>query len=391
METTQSTEMLELAKHDTLPDFPRLPGPLGRLVDGITDDIPYEHKALAAVTYMGLALSGHTELAPPHNNLQPRFYACFIGPPRSLKSTAQKEVNRALDGLGKVSVERSINSGPALVSALDENRRLLYFPDEMTGAFQKAKHGKMFDDFNTPYEDNKISNRVKAKVTAVTGCHFAIVGTCTRVSFGQMWQGTGGAGDGLQSRFVLSFSEKQRSHTDIKTPNDDLAVMGAVAQLKQALADVAPIIELPDRVGAFTEGLVGDGQHINLDYSRVVDMGRRFALIVAACEGKTQIDDETMKLSHAFIDYQIAAYEPLLPPDSASLVAAFEKRIISFFRKHQPKSHRDCRNNLRPENSQGGLGPFRSAWNNLESQKVLVPSGDTNRVGTVQYKLDSGV
>jgi hypothetical protein len=99
METTQSAETSELAQHDTLPEFPRLSGPLGSLVDGITDDIPYEHKALAALTYVGLALSGHTELAPPHNRLQPRFYACFIGPPGSGKSAAQQEVNRALEGL----------------------------------------------------------------------------------------------------------------------------------------------------------------------------------------------------------------------------------------------------------------------------------------------------
>jgi len=386
-----SSESLELAPHETLPEFPRLTGPLGRLVDGITADIPYEHKALAAVTYMGLALSGQTELAPPHNNLQPRFYACLIGPPGSGKSAAQKEVNRAFNGLGKVSVERSINSGPGLVAALAENRRLLYVPDEITGAFHKAKTQKIFDDFKTLYEDNKISNRVKAQVTIATGCHLAIIGTCTRDAFEEMWQGTGGGADGLQSRFVLSFSEKRRSHTDIKTANDDLAVAVAVGELRQALTTVPSIIELPDRVGAFTEGLVGDGAHISLDYSRIIDMGRRFALVLAACNGKAQIDDETIQLSRAFIDYQIAAYEPLLPPDSENLVAAFEKRIILFFRKHQPKSHRDCRNNLRPENSPGGLGPFKGAWGNLLSQKILVPSGDTNRVGTVQYKLDAGV
>jgi hypothetical protein len=389
METTQSVEALELAKHDMLPEFPRLTGPLGHLVEGITDDIPYEHKALAALTYVGLALSGNTQLAPPHHHLQPRFYSCFIGPPGSGKSAAQQEVNRALADLWKINVERSINSGPALVTALDENRRLLYFPDEITGAFLKAKHGRMFDDFKTLYEDNKISNRVKANVTAVKDCHFAIVGTCTRDSFAQMWQGSGGASDGLQSRFVLSFSERKMPR--IKTRNNDTLMELAVEELKVVLSTVPLRIELPDQEGAFTQGLIADGSHINPEYSRVVDMGRRFALIMAACNGKTQIDDETMKLSHAFIDYQIAAYAPLLPADSKSLVAAFEKRIISFFRKHQPKSHRDCRNNLRPENSPGGLGPFRSAWNNLLSQKVLVPAGDTNRVGTVQYKLDVGV
>lgn len=381
-------ETAELSQHDTLPEFPRLPGSLGELVDGITDDIPYEHKALAALTYMGLALSGNTELAQPYNHLQPRFYSCFVGPPGSGKSTAQQEINRALAGVGKVSVERSSNSGPALVTALDENRRLLYFPDEITGAFQKAKHGKMFDDFKTLYEDNKISNRVKAKATVVTGCHFAIVGTCTRESFGQMWQRTGGGSDGLQSRFVLSFSESRMPHR--RTLNNDFLVEIAVDNLKQVLSEVPQVIELPEKVGAFTDGLTGDGgSHINPDYARVVDMGRRFVLILAACNGRKQVDDETMRLGRAFIDYQIAAYEPLLPADAYSFVEEFEHRILSFFKKHQPASFRDCRNNIRPENSPGGFGPFKAGFNNLTSTGKLLPAGDANRVGTVRYKLDS--
>jgi len=393
METTlTSSEAFELAHEDTLEDFPRLTGPLGRLVEGITDDIPYEHKALAAVTYVGLALSGRTELAPPHNHLQPRFYACLVGPKGTLKSAAQKEVNRALEGLGNVSVEHSINSGPALVVALKENSRLLYAPDEMAGAFAKAKTGRMFDDFKTLYEDNKISNRVKnSPPTVATGCHFAMSGSCTRESFARMWLGTGGAGDGLQSRFVLSFSEKQRPHTQIKKPNNDALVALAVEELQHALASVPRRIELPEQEGAFTKGLAGTGEHINLDYSRVVDMGRRFALVLAACNGKTQIDDETMSLGRAFISYQIAAYRPLLPPDAINLVEGFEKRILLFFAKHQPASYRDLRNNIRPENSPGGFGPFKAAFNNLATGQApkLVPTGETNRVGTVRYRIDA--
>jgi hypothetical protein len=347
----ETAEELELAQQDTLPDFPRLTGPLGQLVDSITDDIPYEHKALAAVTYMGLALSGQTQLAPPYEHIQPRFYACFVGPPGSGKSAAQHEVNRALDGVmrvAKVSVETSINSGPALVMALDENRRLLYCPDEITGAFQKAKNQKsLFDDFKTLYEDNKISNRVKNQVTVVTDCHFAMVGTCTRASFRQMWLGTGGGSDGLQSRFVLSFSEKRMPR--IRTDSNAPLIGFAVEELKNVVAAVPPRIELPEKVGDFTAGLTGDGSHINPDYSRVVDMGRRFALVLAACNGKSQIDEETMQLGRAFIDYQIAAYEPLMPDDASSRVHEFENRILSFFKKHQPASFRDLRNNIKPE------------------------------------------
>jgi len=368
-----------------LPEFPRLNGPLGELVDAITHDIPYEHKALAAITYMGLALSGRTQLAPPYERLQTRFYSCFIGPPGSGKSAAQNEVVRALNGLGGISVERSINSDPALVVALDENRRLLYVPDEITGAFKKAQHGKMFDAFKTLYEDNRISNRVKKEVTVVTDCHFSIIGTCTREAFGRMWAGTGGSSDGLQSRFVLSFSEKLMPR--IKTENSAHLSL-AIEVLKSSLENLPPVIELPETVGSFTFGLTGDGKHLDPKYSRVVDMGRRFALVVAACNGLERIDDETMELAKAFINYQVASYEPLMPPDAFSHVQEFENRLIAFFKKHQPASFRDARNNIKPDKLPTGFLTFTSAFNSLVKAGMLLPSGDSNRVGTVRYKLD---
>src|SRR5208283_2495562 len=154
-------------QEQTLPEFPRLPGPLGDLIDAITPDIPYEHKALSAVTYMGVALSGRTQLAGDYDNLQSRFYACLIGPPGSGKSAAQNEVKKALQGLGDVYVQSSINSGPALVMALAEHSRLLYLPDEASGAFEKAKHGRSFPDMLHLLEDNQVEHRVRDKETKV--------------------------------------------------------------------------------------------------------------------------------------------------------------------------------------------------------------------------------
>jgi hypothetical protein len=103
----------------SLPAFPRLPGPLGILVEGITSDLPYDHKALAAITYMGIGLARRVALQPDHW-LQPRFYSCMVGPPGSAKSAAEFEVRRALcEGqspiLRELAVEFSIDSGPALV------------------------------------------------------------------------------------------------------------------------------------------------------------------------------------------------------------------------------------------------------------------------------------
>src|SRR5882724_8497702 len=90
----QETDAAEL-ETESLPEFPRLPGPLGKLVDAITPDIPYEHKSLAALTYVGVALSGRVKIkSDPH--LQPRFYACSVGLAGTGKSPADKEVMHAV-------------------------------------------------------------------------------------------------------------------------------------------------------------------------------------------------------------------------------------------------------------------------------------------------------
>ena len=159
--TTETTE--KPVQQETLPEFPRLTGPLGEFVDAITHDIPYEHRALAALTYVGIAVSGLTKFSGyDYDQLQPRFYACLIGPPQSGKSAAMKEVKRWMEvippvnasllafavrarvlarqvpELGAVYVQESINSGPALVMALQKHPRMILMPDEGSGAFTRS-------------------------------------------------------------------------------------------------------------------------------------------------------------------------------------------------------------------------------------------------------------
>jgi hypothetical protein len=368
------------------PEFPRLTGPLGRLIEAISSDIPYEHKALSALTYMGLALSGRTQFAGDYDNLQSRFYACLVGPPGSGKSAAQNEVKRALQGLGDVHVQSSINSGPALVKTLAEHPRLLYLPDEASGAFEKAKHGRIFSDMLHLLEDNNIEHRVRDEETRVPDAHFAMILTSTARVFADMWTGTGGASSGLQSRFVLSFSDARMPL--VRTANDAFGLQLAVAELG-AIVDAVPAeIALPETKGDFTKGLVGDGLHIDADMSRVVDMGRRFCLISAVCNSKTQIDEETMALGAAFINYQISVYEKLMPADAWSWVQRFENRIIKYFEKY-PGTHpqREVLNYIKPRESQGGFGVFKKAFDNLARTRELI-STERNRSGYELWKLN---
>jgi len=89
--------------------------------------------------------------------LQPRFYSTMIGPPGSTKTAVDKELRRVLFPIGtpgsgytipllptpplstEIEVELSINSGPALVQALDEHNRILIAPDELSGLVEKAR------------------------------------------------------------------------------------------------------------------------------------------------------------------------------------------------------------------------------------------------------------
>jgi hypothetical protein len=117
-------------------------------------------------------------------------------------------------------------------------------------------------------------------------------------------------------------------------------------------------------------------------------MGRRFCLILAACNGKDQIDDETMSLGHAFLKYQISSYEKLMPVDAWSWVQRFENRIIKYFEKY-PGTHplREVLNYIKPKDSQGGFGVFKKAFDNLAATKELIWS-DKNRSGFELWKLN---
>jgi hypothetical protein len=235
-------------------------------------------------------------------------------------------------------------------------------------------------------EDNHVEHRVRDEETKVPDAHFAMILTATPRVFADMWTGTGGASSGLQSRFVLSFSAERMPL--VRKANKSLDLELAVENLRTILDDVPPEISLPDTRGDFTKGLVGDGVHVDAEMSRVVDMRRRFCLILAACNYKTQIDIEIMALGRAFIDYQIAFYEHLMPADAWSWVQRFENRIIRYFEKYPgAHPHREVVNYVRPKDSQVGFGVFESAFNNLAKTRELIWT-EKNRPGYELWKLN---
>jgi hypothetical protein len=393
MDTVQTIDSAQ----ETLPQFPKLTGPLGDVVNAITNGSPYEHRALSLLTYVGLALSGRTRLAAPYTKLQPRFYTCLVGPVGSRKSGAYQAVAEALEGVGGVHVNESIDSRPGLVMALkaletadDPTGRLLFLPDEATGAFQKAQQRGIFDDFKHLADKNTLPHRVKDKETTVTDAHFAMVAGVTPEFFARLWRGGAAQSGGLPSRFVLSYSDDLPSLTWQRESTDELE--SSVEVLKLVLLSAPEEISLPDNFGDFTFGLVGEGSHIDRNrFPRVVDMERRFALILAACNGKTKIDAETMKAGAEFINYQIAIQTKLIPGDSWSARQDMGHRILDYFRRQDPNKPRKTRNdavrNIKPERAEAGVDGFNKMFDALVKSGKL-QSNEKNHKGFEQWIVD---
>ena len=374
---------VEAQENESLPEFPRLPGPLGKLVEAITPDIPYEHKALAALTYVGVALSGRVRIkSEPF--LQPRFYACSVGLAGTGKSAADKEVARAiLHLIPNVNAVLSLDSGPGLVEILAEKPRTLYRPDEMADAFEKAKlttgsRNSLFGEFLRLYESGETGNAVIKKnggCTSVENAHFAICGSATTDRFERIWAGSGAA-SGLQSRFVLSYSEQMMP--SIKNENNETMLAEAQADLSFILGrDDVQYIGLSEDAQneiIWWEMSVDRGKH-----TRVLDMAKRFALIVAATCGESTITGDTMKLGLRFADYQLALYQKLMPDDAATFVQAMENKILRFYEKHAGTTERQCRNWIKPEKCPGGFGAFNQALANLKRANALVSVGSSRK------------
>src|SRR6266566_1703738 len=381
-----------IVEHEVqIPPFPRLLGPLGRLADAITADIPYEFKALAVVTCVGLALSGRIHLASDPW-MQTRFYSLTIGKPSGGKTAAWDEVIRALRPIVPYAIEYSIDSGPALVDSLCENNYLFLFPDEMSDLFEKAKRrgSTLFSELLRLYEKNFTANRVRKDKksqtggrTLVTNGHFAIGGGVTDESFLDMWQGSGANKSGLRSRFSCTYSDAIMPR--LKTPNNDKELTRAVADIEyrigstksETLCELAArsltlSTEAQDALLSWRPGQDGEAQ-----MQRALDKAKRFSLLNAFCAGKAAVDAHVMKLGLDFADHCIAVEEKLFEPDAASYVQAFENRIIKFFAANPRATESQVRQAIRPEKCKGGHESFNRAWRATE--KLRIVAGHTRK------------
>jgi hypothetical protein len=403
---------------DPFPAFPKLFGPLHTLAEIIGPSLAYEHKILHLLTTVGLHLSDKVKLASDPW-LQPRFFGAMLGPPGSTKSAVEKEMRGVLFPKGKetgsgltythaplatdILIQFSVNSGPALVQLFEDNRKILIAPDEITSLFEKgrsttASPNSLFGELLRLFEGNETGRAVvrsgkRDKSTGrranagdqiqIDNAHLALIGGATEKGFQAMWLGTGGAASGLQSRFVLSYSDLMLPPFQILT--DVGKAVEALRELILALADAADRLTISDDAQKKVVDWV-EAHGSNLP-PRALDVAKRAAIVLASCDCSSTVTLGVMKWCLAFADYQILLKARFMPEDADGNIQAFENRVISFLNRHKEASGRQIRRSLNPERYPGGYFAFEKAMYSLVRAGRLLPVGKT-RKGKGVYRLD---
>ncbi len=410
LETERESEADLAEATQPFPAFPKLVGVLDELASSIAPSLAYEQKALYLLIVVGLHLSGRVKLATDPW-LQPRFYGCAISPPGQTKSAVDKEVRRVLfpepQQTGgremyafpplpepKIGVEFSVNSGPALVQLLEENRRVLLVPDELAGMFEKARQtvnspNTLFNELLRLYESNETGRTVVRRRgessghIKLTDAHLAVYGGATPQSFDKMWQGTGGAGAGLQSRFVLAYSDCPPP--PFQKLADENEVRRVVQILLERLRDAPETLMMSAE--AQTLVIEWTASHKDGIPSRSLDMAKRAAMVLAATGELRTVDTGAMAWGLAFADYQIELKARLMPADADNSVQAFENRIVGVYQRNGRATKRQVRRALHPERYPGGFAAYEKAMTALIRSGRLKTVGQ-NHAGSAILDLD---
>lgn len=403
---------------DPFPEFPVLFGPIHDLATLVGPSLAYSHKVLHLLTCIGLHLSGKVSLATDPW-LQPRFYSVMIGPPSSTKSAVEKEMRGILFPKGtemagrltypraplstEIAVHYSINSGPALVQLFEETRKIMIAPDEISSMFEKgrsttASPNSLFGELLRLYESNETGRAVvrsgkRDKGTGkrqnagdqikIDNAHLALIGGATDKSFQLMWQGTSGAASGLQSRFVLTYSDQ------MLPPFQTLTDVGRAAEvlheLVVVLADAADKLTVTDEAQTrVLEWVQAQGSTLP---PRALDMAKRAAIVLASCDHTNQVTEAVMRWCLRFADYQVAIKARLMPEDADSNIQAFENRILAFLSRQKEAAGRQIMTGINPRRFPGGYFAFEKAMTSLTRTGAIRSIGKT-RKGKPIYRAD---
>jgi len=372
---------------EPLPEFPAITGSIQELAEALCPDIPREFKIMAAVTRVGLAISGKVQLeGEPY--LQPRFYTCLLGEPGRGKTAAIKETRRIKEGYREVP---SVDSAPALIDTFAESndspRYLLLSPDEAVDLFEKSKSSRdgrnsLFTELLKLYEDNVTGNRARRNEAPIEiqDAHLAILCGATTSGYDGMWIGSRGAAGGLQSRFIpiattaCPIPAKQR-------PSDMPRVNAAVDRIRGQINGCSASIlkmtpEAEEMFKTWWESVPKDKTSV----VRAEALVKRFLMVLGVTNDTDVINRDLMATGISFGEYVIAVRDRFNPADSYSWVQAFEQKIEKCHERLGVPITRDrCRKLVHPDRYPGGYGDFIRAYNNLVQVGRLTVQGKSER------------
>jgi hypothetical protein len=404
---TQSVHKVNLAETDShaeteepeiteepLPEFPQITGSISEFADALCPDIPREFKIMAAVTRIGLMLTGRVSLAN-ETHLQPRFYTCAIADKGRGKSASNNEVGRRLNPLGDYHNTPSVDSGPALVDVFSEQdaiidretsfAKVLLNPDEMIDLFEKAKlsregRNSIFTELLRLFEANETGNRARkaGQPIELSNAALALIGSATPEGYDQMWVGSRGASGGLQSRFTLVTTTAPPIPTRPR-PSDEEKIKAALERIKSQIRCSNVLLSMTDEASGMLHDWWNKTTREKNSEVRIPDIVKRFLMVLAVTNDRDAIDRDLMSVGIQFGEYQIAVRERFMPVDSFSWTQAFENKIITIHEKHGPMTRDKCRKLVHPDRSPGGFGEFLKAYGNLVHAGVLSPRGKTQR------------
>ena len=382
------------AENASLPSFPHLTGSLNDLAESVCPDLPYEFKAMSAITYWGLIRSGKDKFAQEtgDSNFQTRFNAVFVAPPQRGKSASSTEIIAVLKAFAPKSLidTTSVDSGPALVDAFDDSQKLLepmnddraarvlLNPDELSDILEKSKttptsKNSLLAEFLRLFEGTRTGNRARrAGKTQLENCHLAIIGGATPENYQNMWTGTGSGATGLQSRFVVIGTDAPRLPID-RTPSDIIRLDGIrkrlLAQAQKPDQTITWDSEARDLLRSWWNSVERDKP----SEVRVEDFVKRLLLVLAQTNDTNIVTVELVKIGIAFGDYVIAAREKYNPSgDAYTWTQRFENDIVTIFKKQgKPMTANEVRRFVHPDKKPGGYGQYQNAWRNLINTGVI--------------------
>ena len=376
-----------------------LKGSIADYARAIEPDFPMEFKVMAAITKVGLTLSGKVFMVNGSTRLQPRFYTCLIADPWWGKSGSVGSMILDFDRHYDEIV--SLDSAPALVTTFRdrychlhpaanketvdaavasrecEPLRVLLWSDEIKDVFEKAKaskesKGNIGTSLLSCFDGNRIGNNTKADGNLqICAAHLAMLGGATPTGYDAMWMNTAGAMGGLQSRV-----------TPVGTNNAQCPQKRRASDMDTADIVRARICEQVTKARVGGEITVNPDAEAMLDSwwesvktttgsARVPDIIRRYLIVLAVTNDTDTVDESLMSMGIAFGNHILAMRSKHNPSDATSPVQAMENRILKAYEKKGAMTERLASKSVHPERYAGGYSAFNQALNALQSGGVL--------------------